>query len=93
MNRANNGLAAETLGLKGLTFLAAAPEDFRRFLDVSGIDVPTVRLRAAERDFLAGVLDFLLTQEGLLSAFCEAQSIQPREVHIAARDLSGGATG
>jgi hypothetical protein len=81
--------AAETLGLNALAFLAAAPEDFQRFLDLSGLDAASIRGRASEPAFLAAVLDFLLAQESLLTAFCDRVALEPREVHLAVRALGG----
>lgn len=82
-------VTAETLGLKALGFLAAAPEHFQRFLRVSGLDTRMVRTHAAEPEFLTGVLDFMLAQEPLLTAFCTDESIEPRLVHLARRELAG----
>lgn len=82
-------LTAETLGLKALAFLAAARDDFQRFFQLAGLDVETVRKHAGEPEFLAGVLDFLLGHESLLTAFCADESIDPHQVHLARHELAG----
>jgi hypothetical protein len=79
----------ETIGLKALAFLAAAAEDLQRFMAISGADVASLRGRAAEPAFLAAILDYLLANETLLVDFCKAESLEPRDVHLAAAKLGG----
>ena len=80
---------AATLALDCLAFLAANPEAFGRFADLSGLDPSTVSARAAEPDFLVAVTDFLLADEGLLVEFCETGSTKASEVHMARHVLGG----
>jgi len=91
MQKANNRLLAETIGLKALGYLAAAPEDFQRFLNLSGLDAGTIGERAVEPEFLAAVLDFLLSHETQLTGFCESEGMDPRQVHLACHTLGGSA--
>jgi hypothetical protein len=81
---------AETIALRGLAFLAASPDDLTRFMNASGVDAADLRARAAEPEFLAAILDFLLTDDTLLSAFCESETLEPRAIHLARRELPGG---
>ena len=81
---------AEILALKGLAFLANAPDSLDRFLALSGIGGGELRERAEEPEFLAAVLDFLLSDEPLLTAFCEAEALDAKAVHGARRTLPGG---
>ena len=67
--------AAETLALKGLAFLVNSPEDLDRFLATSGVDAHTLRQSAGQPELLAAVMDFLLSQEVLLTRFCEDESL------------------
>ena len=78
---------AETLGLNALAFVVASPDALSRFMGLSGIDATTLRERATQPEVLAAVLDFLLTNEELLTAFCREQAIEPRQVHLAAARL------
>jgi len=78
---------AETLGLKALTFLAGSPEALDRFLTLSGTDAESLRQRAGEAECLAAVLEFLLTNEELLTRYCEDEGVNPRAVHLAAARL------
>lgn len=80
---------AETIALKALGHLAGAEEDFDRFLIVSGLDARSLQARAGEPEVLAAVLDFLLRNEALLVDFCGADSINPRDVHMAHHVLGG----
>ncbi len=81
---------AETIGLKALGFLAETPDGLSRLLDISGIDVATLRSRAAEPEVLGAVLDFLLTDDALVQDFCKGESLDVRDVHRARHALPGG---
>jgi hypothetical protein len=81
--------AAETLALEALTFLAGSSDDLARFVDNSGIGTDELRDRAGEPDVLRSVLDFLLSEDECLLAFCAAAGIEPREVHMARHALDG----
>lgn len=79
---------AETIAFKALALLAATPESLKIFLESSGLDAATIRARAADPDFLAGMLDFLLRDEMLLISFCESEFLDAREIHLAAHRLA-----
>lgn len=81
---------AETLALNVLGFLAESPQAMERLVIQSGLDLATIRKRAGDRDFLAAVVDFLMTNEELLVDFCETRRIDARRVHMAAHQLGGG---
>ena len=74
---------AETIALDALAFLAERPEELERFLRNSGIDVDELRLRAADPDMLRAVTEFLLGNDALVTGFCEAQTLDPRDIHLA----------
>jgi hypothetical protein len=82
--------AAEILALKGLAFLVNAPDSLERFLALSGTSGVELRARAEEPEFLAALMDFILTDEPLLTAFCEAESVDAQTIHSARRALPGG---
>jgi hypothetical protein len=90
MHPRTNPQDAETLALNVLGFLAESPEAMERLVIQSGLDLTTIRKRAADRDFLAAVVDFLMTNEELLVDFCETRRIDARSVHMAAHQLGGG---
>lgn len=69
---------AEIIALKGLGFLAADPERLSRFLALSGVSPSDVRSAAADRHFLAGILNHLLQDESLLLTFTADEDLDPR---------------
>ena len=81
---------AETIALSALGFLADSPNRLELLMDQSGLDLATIRQRAADRNFLVAVLDFLLANEALLVDFCESTQTPPKAVQMANRLLSGG---
>ena len=89
MHRAANSKNAETLALNALSFLAESPDALEAFMRHSGVDPATIRARAAERDLLAAVLDFLMADEALLIRFCETTRTEPKVVRQAHYELGG----
>jgi hypothetical protein len=81
---------AETLAIEALGYIAGEPEALGRFLSISGIGPATLRRAAADPAFLAGVLDFLLSDEPLLIAFAGHAGIPPERVAKARRAFGGG---
>jgi len=81
--------AAETLALKALTHVAGDGDALVRFLTISGLEPDDLRRRAADRELLAAVLDFLLADESLCAAFLEAEALDAPTLHAARRALPG----
>jgi hypothetical protein len=80
---------AEILALKGLAFLAHSEGPLDRFMALSGAGADELRDRAGEPEFLAAVMDFLMSDEELLVTFCEDASIDPRDLQMARMALPG----
>lgn len=80
---------AEIMALKGLGFLVNSGAPMDRFLALTGTDARELRHRAAEPEFLAAVMDFFLSDEALLTVFCEDASIDPQDIQIARQALPG----
>ena len=80
---------AAAMALQALAFLAADEDVTQRFIDLTGASRDSLRERADEPDFLVSVLDFLLSDEGLLIRFCGGVEIDVRAVHMARHVLSG----
>jgi hypothetical protein len=80
---------AEALALRALAFLAGDEERFHRFLLSTGATADDVQQRAAEPEFLSGVIDHLLTDEALLVAFAEDAALEPSSVAAARYRLPG----
>ena len=83
--------AAERLAIQALTFIAQDAERLGRFLSMTGIGPAEIRAAAREPGFLAGVLDYLASDERLLSAFAAEAGCDPAGVGKACKVL-GGAT-
>ncbi|MGN6514993.1 MAG: DUF3572 domain-containing protein [Rhizomicrobium sp.] len=60
-----------------------------RFMALSGVGPGDLRARAGEPEFLAAVMDFLLSDEVLLTGFCDDASIDPKALQIARQALPG----
>ncbi len=71
---------AEKLAIGALAFLASQPETLGRFLQLTGIAPANLRSAAAEPGFLAGVLDYLLTNEALLVDYAHDAGLAPEEI-------------
>ncbi|MGH6872430.1 MAG: DUF3572 domain-containing protein [Rhizomicrobium sp.] len=82
--------SAETIGIRAIVFLAAREDDLLRFVSHSGLDPADLRARAGEAEVLAAVLQHLLTDDTLLTEFCDGEGLAPRDVHLAQHRLAGG---
>ena len=86
------GEQAEALALRALAYLAGDEDRFARFLLSTGTTPDDVRQRAADPDFLSGVMDHLLTDDALLIAFAEDAALEPSAVAAARYRLPGAVT-
>jgi len=80
---------AEELAIQALTFIADDPERLDRFLSLTGIGAGEIRAAATSPHFLAGVLDHMLGDEGLLIAFADSAGIDPTDIARARASLGG----
>ena len=87
-HRTMNPVAAHTLGIRALAFLAGNPAALGRFLAATGIGPQDLRDQADDPALLGGVLDLLLGDEPLLLAFCEAEQVAPETPGRARRPAS-----
>ena len=76
-------MVAEALG-----FLADDSGRLKRFLDITGLSVQTLRQTAALPGFDLNVLDYLGSDERLLEAFAAAHGYAPAEVDAARLSLA-----
>ena len=83
--------AAATLALRALAHVASDADLGPRFLDLTGLDVATLRARAGEADILAAVLGFLAAHEPSLIATAHALDVPPAALVAAQRSLTGPA--
>ena len=85
--------AAETFALKGLAHVAGDPESLTQFLNLTGLEPADLRARAGDPELLAAVMDFLLTDDTRLGAFCASAEITPTDAHAIRRALPGASDG
>lgn len=82
--------AAETLALQALAWLLADPERAGAFLGATGAAPGDLRQVAGDPVFLGAVLDFLLSDDAHVIAFCTENGL-PFDRPLAARAaLPGG---
>ena len=79
----------EILALQALAYLARNEKYLSRFLSLTGTDLGTLQAIAQDRETLANVLDFMLSDERLLLEWCEADQLHPHAVATARRQLPG----
>jgi hypothetical protein len=84
------GESAETVAIRALVWIAEDEDRLGRFMGLAGLTAGELRARAAEPDFLGGVLDFVLENEALLIAFAESAGLKPATVLRLRRELPGG---
>lgn len=78
---------AEAIAVSALSFLVSRPDDIDRFFALTGITSDTIRQNTIEPGFFSGVLDYLLGDEALLTAFAAEAGIPPGHVQVARRRL------
>jgi len=81
--------AAQIIGLKALTFVAADEERITNLCALTGIEAIELKRFAGNDEVLAGILDFLLEDESILLKFCRVADLQPETPKLARDVLSG----
>ena len=79
---------AEIVAIQALTFVAGDPERLGLFLAESGLGPETLRTAAANPQFLAHVLDFVMRDDATVKAFAAASELHPTNI-AAAREVLG----
>ena len=82
--------AAETLALQALGWLAANEDLLPVFLGATGVDEASLRAQAAQPEFLAAVLDFLMMDDAWVMAFCDEHALPYERPMMARAALPGG---
>lgn len=80
---------AEGIAASAFAYLAGEPARLVPFMQASGLDIADIRARAASRDFLSAVLDYMTRDESLLLVFAAESALKPEHVVYAAYLLSG----
>jgi hypothetical protein len=79
---------AEFVAIQALNFIAGDSERLGLFLAETGIGPQNLRAAAADPQFLASVLDFVLRDDATVTAFAKASELHPTNV-AAAREVLG----
>jgi len=79
---------AEIVAVQALSFIASDPERLGLFLAESGLGPETLRTAAADPQFLANVLDFVMRDDATVKAFAAASELHPTNI-AAARQVLG----
>ena len=69
----------ESLAIEALTLIAANPSLASTFMSLSGFDAGSLRMAAKRPDFLAGILDYVMTDERLILDLAAATGHRPRK--------------
>ena len=81
---------AEGLAIQALAFIAGDSERLGRFLAVTGIGPDDIRTSARDPSFLVGVLDYMASDEQLISAFAAEADLDPSDIERGRAVLGGG---
>ncbi len=71
--------AAEAVAIQALTYIAGDTERLGRFLAVTGVGPAEIRSSASDPGFLVGVLEYLMTDEALLTGFAAEAGLRPED--------------
>lgn len=82
---------AEILALQALGWVMAQEDLASAWLAASGASTDSLRARAGDPEFLAGLLDFLLSSDALVTGFANDAGMAPAALLQARRLLPGGA--
>lgn len=81
--------AAEIIGIKALSFLAADPVRLAAFLEQTGIGPTTLRQAAKEPHFLGMVIGFIRADEARAREFCVENELDSNALNAVQELLAG----
>ncbi|MEO0668463.1 MAG: DUF3572 domain-containing protein [Pseudomonadota bacterium] len=82
--------SAEVVGLKALGWLIGQEDVLSVFMGASGAGADDLRNGAANPEFLGAVLDFILMDDTLVKALCDATQMSYDQPMMARAMLPGG---
>lgn len=83
--------SAEIVALRALGWLSGREDMLAMFLAASGTDLEDLRTRATEAVLLIAVLDFIMSEDGWVIAFCDEMGLPYESIDRARQNLPGGA--
>ena len=81
---------AETVAAQALEWVAGDAERINGFLSLSGLSPAQLMVQAGDARVLGAVLDFLLTEDRLIIAFCDEVGLAYTVPQAARAALPGG---
>jgi len=82
--------AAESMALQALGWLASQPELLPDFMAATGAAPETLRDAASQPEFLGAVMDFILSEDAMVTAFCDSARLPYMAPMRARAALPGG---
>lgn len=82
--------SAETIGAQALAWVAGDAERINGFLNLSGLSPSELMAQAADARVLGAVLDYILTEDRLVMAFCDDAGLAYTVPQLARAALPGG---
>jgi hypothetical protein len=73
-------IGAKELGSLCLQHLAENPEQLAEFMSISGITPDGLRRGVGSEGFNSGLIDYFVSNESLLVAFCKANQLSPEAI-------------
>lgn len=92
-SRGTDRTAAEELAAEVLVAVAEDPAVLQRFMRDTGFGPDDIRSNAASGEFLAGVLDYVVSDEALLLAVTSSRQMKPELLMQALAQLQKPALG
>ncbi|MBI1170577.1 DUF3572 family protein [bacterium] len=83
---------AETIAAQALAWIAGDAERINGFLNLSGLSPAELMAQAGDPRTLGAVLDYLLTEDRLIMAFCDEAGLAYAVPQAARAALPGGET-
>ena len=80
---------AEILALHVVAFITERDNVLQQLISQTGMTPSTLRERTNDPEFLAGVVDFLLSNEQLLLEFCKFEKLAPARLLRIRQELPG----
>jgi hypothetical protein len=81
---------AEILSIQALAWLSTQQDLLENFLGASGSDADSLKQSASDPAFLGAVLDYILTDDRIVTAFCQASGHAYDKPQMARQLLPGG---
>ena len=82
--------SAETIGAQALGWLAGDAERINGFLNLSGLSPQELMAQASDPRVLGAVLDYLMTEDQMVMAFCDEMGLAYTVPQAARAVLPGG---